>query len=210
MAAWCTVYGHQPGPNAVCLLPTCGWLFSSEYKSSPYLHRQRRRQKRQRQRMCSMADTTSNQRPHPSPGSSHSSSSPPQPATRRARQAGRQAGDRAGRPYPVPLVWLASLRPQWLRMMLGRMAAGTQQEPSSCVTSQMWSRPPRRPLRGQHQQGTVSDQPPSRPSNFTQAGRQIAAWNGIRCRGGSNQGAAAKSPTAHPPTRPPARPPAPG
>jgi hypothetical protein len=27
--------------------------------------------------------------------------------------------------HPLPLVWLASSRPQWLRMMEGRMAAGT-------------------------------------------------------------------------------------
>ena len=39
------------------------------------------------------------------------------------------------------------MRPQWLRMMLVLlMAAGTQQLASSCVTSQMWSRPPRRSL----------------------------------------------------------------
>ena len=41
-----------------------------------------------------------------------------------------------------------TLRPQWERMMEGRSSEGTQQEPSSWVTSQMWSRPPLRPHQG--------------------------------------------------------------
>ena len=35
-----------------------------------------------------------------------------------------------------------TLRPQWERMMDGRSSEGTQQLPSSCVTSHTWSRPP--------------------------------------------------------------------
>lgn len=44
--------------------------------------------------------------------------------------------------HPVSLLWVASIRPQWLRMMEGRMAAGMRHDPSSCVDSQTWSRPP--------------------------------------------------------------------